>query len=326
MTVDKFGDAYLDSNLLTEHLAYWKGDNAWQQRARLRQSLWRDEMGWPTGTSAFGKGNDPEHRATMKHPPKTDPLGWRLREEQAYAYGNFLTDAAVEAVKWAQLHQEKGAMLKEDRLLGNLLSSQPLCFNLFGDLRANLDDAAAVMGALLPQLQIASVQDILFEHSPGRRVEKYGNDRSAFDVAIKYTNTSNEAGLIGIEVKYHEDPASKETVDPGWGAWCEEVAVSNRAEIECSPLVQLARDHRLARKITEAGDYPAGAVWVLMYPHENTAMRQAADRYLELTQPAADRRAITLEQFLAAVMSRTNAPWPALVQHRYLREMTELSP
>jgi hypothetical protein len=181
-----------------------------------------------------------------------------------------------------------------------------------------LDDAANLMDALLPQLAIATVEDILFEHSPGRRVDRYGNDRSAFDVAIRYTNVDGDAGLIGIEVKYHEDPASKERVDPGWGAWCAEVPEGGRAQIEASPLVQLARDHRLARKITQAGDYPAGAVWVLLSPEGNSAMREAAQRYVELTSGATDRFVVTLGTFLETAREVTAAEWPDLVLRRYL--------
>lgn len=60
-----------------------------------------------------------------------------------------------------------GQLVDEDRLYANLLSSQPLCFNLFGELQSDLELASAVCTGLRPD-RVQAVTNIRFEHSPGR--------------------------------------------------------------------------------------------------------------------------------------------------------------
>jgi hypothetical protein len=316
-TLDAYGDPHLDRTHLQRHCAFARADNAWQQRARLLQSLWREDHGWAAGFGTFGEGSERALRSSKKRLLRTTPLGWRLQEIDAYDGANFLTPSAAAAVQHAQENLEPGALMREDRLLANLLSSQPLCFNLFGDLRADLASAANALGQLLPELRIHSVQDILFEHSPGRSDPQYTNDRSAFDVAVRYTGDGGP-GLIGIEVKYHEAPDSDENLGDQWAEWCSDITPQHRGEAGRSPLVQLARDHRLARTITANGDYPAGAVWLLLYPRGNTAMAIAAQRYLDITPGAPDRFVATLEAFVDASDVNGSREWSRLLRARYL--------
>src|SRR5258708_4957582 len=78
--------------------------------------------------------------------------------------------------------------------------SQPLCFNLFGELAENRELASRVLRRLSGG-RVAAVTEIEFEHSPGRGdAKRFTGDRSAFD-----TTTADTRGFAGIEVKYHED-------------------------------------------------------------------------------------------------------------------------
>lgn len=127
-------------------------DNAFQRRARLLQAIWREERGLPIGT----------HRSAA--------LGSRVEEVHARTtLANFLTDGIREVVRHAVLGggRVEGQLIQQDRLFANLLSSQPLCFNLFGELARDLELATRVLHELAPD-RVERVTSIAFEHSPGR--------------------------------------------------------------------------------------------------------------------------------------------------------------
>jgi hypothetical protein len=92
-----------------------------------------------------------------------------------------------------------------------LLSSQPLAFNLFDELKRNGTLATKVFKELYPNLEIERIENIVFEHSPGRKDLKYTGDSSAFDVFIEYSTKSEKLSFLGIEVKYAEHLKDKPT-------------------------------------------------------------------------------------------------------------------
>jgi hypothetical protein len=96
--------------------------------------------------------------------------------------------------------------IDEDRLFNNLLSSQPLCFNFFGELKIDTDFALRVLQQFWPEF--TEVKRVIFEFAPA---EKYTNDNSAFDVAFEVM-IDRHAGLVGLECKY-TDAFSQEPYD-----------------------------------------------------------------------------------------------------------------
>ena len=104
-----------------------------------------------------------------------------------------------------------GKLYGQPRIFNDLLSSQPLCFNLFAELAEDLALATRVFHRLLPG-RVAEVNAIEFEWSPGRGDPKYTADNSAFDVFVRFATPTGRDGFVGIEVKYHEslnDKAAK---------------------------------------------------------------------------------------------------------------------
>ncbi|MCL2682745.1 MAG: hypothetical protein FWE63_04570 [Bacteroidales bacterium] len=103
---------------------------------------------------------------------------------------------------------ERGRLTEEERLFTNLLSSQPLAFNIFLPLKwHNFSVGTAVFKELFPFLNIKHLVDIKMEYVRGDEKGKNGRttiDRSCFDVFVEYENNNNEIGGIGIEVKYTE--------------------------------------------------------------------------------------------------------------------------
>ena len=130
-------------------------DTRFSSCARLLQSIWRDRRGFPVGVIAPKDG-----------PPRR--CGSRLTPAVAQRGFNFLTRDIAKLVHREAAYREYGAMFEEERLWGNLLSSQPLVFNLFG--QAKLDPAfgTRLFRALLPEF-VAELQTIHFETLAGAR-------------------------------------------------------------------------------------------------------------------------------------------------------------
>jgi hypothetical protein len=63
--------------------------------------------------------------------------------------------------------RSRGKLFGKPRIFNDLLSSQPLCFNLFAELRFDLALASRVVLGLT-QGRFREVTEISFEHSPSR--------------------------------------------------------------------------------------------------------------------------------------------------------------
>jgi len=107
--------------------------------------------------------------------------------------------------------QDRERLTEKERLYTNLLSSQPLAFNIFLPLKwNNFEVGNAVFKELFPFLNIKKLVDIKMEYVPGDDRKPDGSidrttiDRSCFDVFVEYENSDNQIGGIGIEVKYTE--------------------------------------------------------------------------------------------------------------------------
>ena len=121
---------------------------------------------------------------------------------------NFLTPGVASyAEERIQGVRRAAGTLDADRLRRNMLSSMPLCFNLFGFLRLHRDLAAQVLGQVL-NLDIARLDDgdgiagIEVEWAPPRA--RHLGDRTAFDAVVAYRTGDGRRGFLGVETKYTE--------------------------------------------------------------------------------------------------------------------------
>lgn len=163
-----------------------KTDNRYQAYYRYLQSLWRVSKNIPVKKSNGQSDNDVYGNYT------SDPDA------------NFMTDGIRSLVNHELAPENKGdRLIEETRLRSNLLSSQPLCFNLFGELKLNLKKALQFFNTLYDNY-FKSIDKIEFEYNPARRDPRLTGDRSAFDVFVEYTSVFRKKGFIGIEVKYSE--------------------------------------------------------------------------------------------------------------------------
>lgn len=123
---------------------------------------------------------------------------------------NFLTKNAIRAVRetLANRTKENMGIIEEGRLFNNLLSSQPLSFNFFGELYADHDFGLLVLKSFFPDL--TKLVNVYFEFAP---IVNYTNDRSAFDVAFE-VEVGIKKGIIGFECKYTDTFSFKPSKSP----------------------------------------------------------------------------------------------------------------
>lgn len=282
-------------------------DNEWQRRARVAQSLWRQRNGFEAGL----------HRGR--------PLGSRLREAEGLPprMASYMTENIRVAVRHALSTRQSGALFAEPRLWTDLLSSQPLCFNLFGELAADLELATRVLGSLLGE-RAGVVESIRFEWSPGRGDPKYLANKSAFDVFVTYRG-SRGRGFLALEVKYHEDLRGKaataseryRTLARMHGLFSEKVF----DRLERPPLQQLWLDHLLALQMLSVdGHHWQDGVFVVLHPARNQRCADAVAAYRGLMSETATFDAITLERLLEVLAHETDRHWVAEVNDRYIAD------
>jgi len=294
-------------DLMRAHDVLVASDNVFQRRARLLQALWREEHGLPIGL----------HRGK--------PLGSRLPMPRAQErLESYLTPTIRKVVRREVMDRERaaGKLFGRPRIFNDLLSSQPLCFNLFGELAEDLGLASRVFRRLLPD-RVARVAAIELEWSPGRGDERFTGDNSAFDVFVRCVAPDGQAGFVGIEVKYHEslrDAAAKlrpryDQVARAMGAFRED----GLEELEARPLQQVWRDHLLAGSMLQADARWARGLFVFLHPRDNDRCVEVVEQYGSCLV-ADDTFAVwTLEHVADALGAENAGAWVDAVRDRYLR-------
>lgn len=280
-------------------------DTDFSAYARLLQSKWRDKKGFPE--LKLGNFLDIDFAKTTK--------------------SNFLTDNIRHLVT-AEIKNAKqtGGLIGEPRIWNNLLSSQPLCFNLFGELHYDLDLATKYFQRLFPN-RLDTVTAVKFEYSPGRGDTKYIGDHSAFDVFVEY-NKGDKKGFIGIEVKYAES-LKEETKDKANKNFKEQYATLTNScglfkpdsvgFLRQPPLSQIWRDHLLS--IATRQDYDEG-FFVFLFPSKNTQCQKGIDIYKQYLAFDNDEQncfyPCYLDDFINAITAISSADWTTELKQRYL--------
>lgn len=171
-----------------------KSDKPFVAKCRLHQSKYRaldlkEECGFgPTVNSETAFGNYLKNGEDTGH--------------------NFISDSAFRYAKQRVRDKTICPELTIDtyRLFNNMLSSMPLCFNLFSDLRdlllINSIECSSVVKALFKELNwIDSVEYIGVEFIP-IPINAYIDDKSAFDAIVLVKDSFGKLGIVSIETKY----------------------------------------------------------------------------------------------------------------------------
>ncbi|WP_156489831.1 hypothetical protein [Bradyrhizobium sp. DOA1] len=295
----------IPEHIVRRHNVHFEIDTRFRRAARLLQYLWLTDQGIPTGIHVQGMGED---AITMD-------IGSCLSAEAAEAGKNFLSPAIHGLVRHELIMREEGAMIDEDRLFRNALSSMPLVFNLFGPMVVDLRVATAVFRALLPDF-VNTVEGIRFEHSPGRHEERFLSDGTAVDVAMSVLTPDGQEATIFVEVKYSEDmtgPAAR--LRPRYDEASRQVGLFKDPDsqlLRSLALEQLWREHMIAQLAVNHG-ITSRAMFITIAPRlnrrANAAFRVYQSELMDAEEGRNDQvgfRSLDLEAVIKA-MGQSNA-------------------
>lgn len=243
--------------------------------ARLLQSIWRSDRDMVAGKHRPRKGQKRR-------------LGSRLSSEDAQAGHAFLTADIARFVMQQLAYREVGALYDEERLWGNLLSSQALAFNLFAPMAINLELASAVFSRLAPNI-IEKVGSVRFEYSPGRNSVEFLGDQTAFDVMIEGNGPDGEPAILAIEVKYAEQSAG--TYKPNGKLFHNHVLEldmhhgAGEHMLTDSLTGQFIAEHILTRLMRDRRSQATKAAFMVIAPHGNTFVRERCRLYESILKP-----------------------------------------
>ncbi len=163
-------------------------DDAATRRHRFHQSWYRAAiLGLPYGTGP-SRGS-------------TTPRGNMLTSEDGAAGRNFLSPAIAE-LAGARIAQ--GGTVEPFRCRHNMLSSQPMCFNLVGQMMLKPNLASALVAAATGR-EIAQVTGVRLEDDGGKLLK----DATGMDASIRYETTDGAGGILAIETKLTEQFSPK---------------------------------------------------------------------------------------------------------------------
>jgi hypothetical protein len=286
---------------LWDHPGWKERDTPWTAGCRWLQSWWRaNQLRLPPGElSAKRRGR---FVASML------PLG----TDRA---ANFFGTDVLAAFDSRLAEGNHSGIINEDRLLRNLLSSRPTCFNLFGPFVADPSLLLDWVKTIDPEAE--RVDRVRFEWAPNRKLHFGGG--SAFDAFVEYTARGRR--FLGVECKYAEDlEASSIAVRPPYIEFTEassEWREGASRRLDVARLRQLWLNTLLAQSLIEREDsYERGTVVVVACAADRTAREATALVRGELHKPDAWLCWSPYEEVIASV--RGHDAWAAWFRRRYL--------
>ena len=271
---------------------------AFRQRTRLNQARWREAHGHPIGTQP------------IKPRPGVDvrPVGNRVPLPYGRETGaNFVTPASLDAVRHRMSFVEPEQSIDHQRLWADLLASEALAFNLFGDLAADLRRADRVVHAWLPDAP-DRVSEVRFAHSPGRLDPEWLNSLRAFDAAFVLDRDDGTYGIVGVDVKYHERLKLEQPKPENLWRYREVHEASGAFRPVAfdalkgrNDLWHLWLEHLLLLSMLQhaSGAWTWGC-YMFIYPSGNVDMADADARYRDLLADDSTFASMTLDATLAA--------------------------
>ena len=280
-------------------------------RYRVAQSRWRETaLGLPAGQHHSGR------------------LVGSMLPDDAPADAQWLTPHVARYVQERlPLARLAGKAIEEDRLRRNLLSSQPLCFNIFGQLAAYPAATARVLTRLL-DLNVDAVGEVLVEHAPVGAKSRL-MDRSAFDAFLE-VHIDGRPAFLAVEVKYTEpfstkqydsDPYRAATDDPaGWFVPGSADALRSSATNQLWRTVMLAQLAEQSWSDSTGSEAGARGLVIVLSTEDDPHARAAVAGVGEALRDVAVRlRHITLESLTDAALRQPELrAWARVFAARYL--------
>ena len=296
-------------------------ENKFLKLATTRQNNWRETKNYPIGTYM-------KNKKILESPSN-------IEVEYAHEKGvNFLTQNILNVAENAVKNREKGALMQPHGLYTNLLSTQTLAFNLFGEMSLNLQLATAFFSYFFPG-KINKVTKVIFEHSDGRYNEDYTNDYLAFDVFIEYKTEKGKNGFIGIDVKYTRKIAEHQVEDTNnkFKDGMERFGIfksDSYYSLNNSDLQPIWRSHllSLAHLKHKNKKYKEG-MYVFLFPSENEVYKSEINSYIQhlksyngndnsYNKDLSGFYPFYLEDFINKLQDLCDEPWTRELSIRYL--------
>ena len=285
-----------------------------RRRLRYHQARWREAQGHPIGSQPIAAR--PESKPTR-------PVGSRLPLAYAKETGaNLLTADALDAARARTSVIERHQSFDHQRLWADLLSSEALSFNLFGDLAADLGLADHAVHTWWPDTP-GTVSEVRFAHSPGRLDPAWLGNLVAWDVAFVLDLRDGTRGIVGVVTAYHEVnrrqppkptrlPRYREIMD-GSGLF----APGAIDAVNGTELIHIWLDNLLVLSMLQhpSREWRWGRL-VVVHPAGNTDFADACNRYRALLVDQSTFASATIEELLDANV--IPAPTATALRDRYL--------
>lgn len=257
-------------------------DDTFKRRMRIHQSWWRHDRGYAAG-SFNGRR-----------------LGSLLSADAAAAGHNFLTPGIADLAR-----RMKGKAHVQHNLFDNMLSSQPMAFNLFGPLAIDQELARILIGAVLGRpLFLAVVQ---LEDTPSDQTAHL-NDNTSFDATCRFVDAEGRPGMVAMETKLTEPFSPADAKKRPEREIYRDHAVRSKLyldpaapEFAGSQLWQLWRNHLLLESVCRdiGFEIPFRQAWVIHHQDDQRGSRDVAAYRDRLAQPDTTFREFTLDALTA---------------------------
>ncbi|MEL6984126.1 MAG: hypothetical protein AAFO29_17000, partial [Actinomycetota bacterium] len=282
-----------------------------RRAVRHHQSRWREANGYPIGTHRVRPGTEPRL------------IGSHLDLDFARDSGaTFLTTKARTAAQARASLVEPHQIFNQQSFWADLLSSEALAVNLFGDLATDLDRADRAVQAWWPTTP-GRVVEVRFSHSPGRLDPSYSNSRRYFDAMFVLELPDGSRGALALDVTYREVVDRKGVKAAHLPRFAE---IHDRSGAFAPGAVDVLGPSRLSMvwlehllllsMLQHETDRWTWGRYVVVHPRANTSVSSAVDEYRDLLTDDETFGSATLEDLLGA---KTSAPKTiAALRRRYL--------
>lgn len=282
----------------------YEKDDHFKVIARLHQSKYRAENLQVDYDEYGNRLTEPDARALLNYYPK---LNIRAALRKRYPSYSKMRDA-------------------------DMLRSEHIPFNLFAPLRENKVLAIDLVRKAF-SVSCKSVEQVLFEYAPQPK-EFYLNDRTAFDVYIKYIDEYESISGIGVEVKYSETEypigiTERKRVENEQSTYWQVTRASGQfidpsnIVLAADSLRQIWRNHLLGLAMIQQGDLHQ-FFSITLYPTGNTHFEKVIPQYKatlnEKYRPYV--RGCTYEKFIDLINGDEDIlHWKKYLVDRYLVDL-----
>jgi len=282
-----------------------------RRAVRYHNAMWREAKGYPIGT----------RRARPGTPPRL--TGSQLDLDYARDSGaSFLSTKALDAARERTSYVEAHQIFDHQSFWADLLSSEALAVNLFGDLAADLQRADRAVHTWWPDTP-GTVRGVRFAHSPGRLDASFSNSRRYFDAVFELDLPDGSEGVLAVDVTYRE-VAQRVGVKPSHFPRFAEIHDRSGVfepgtvdDFKKSRLALTWLEHVLLLSMLQhdSGRWTWGR-YVVVYPNGNSDTAQVISEYRKVLADGTTFGSATIEELLSAKVLAPKTT--AALRSRYL--------